>query len=50
MVKFANRGKSKKSKRMTLQQKYKVERKIKEHHKKARRTARKLQAQGLKKK
>lgn len=50
MVKFANKGKTKKSKRLTLQQKYKIERKIREHHKKSRRTAKKLQAQGLKKK
>ena len=50
MVKYANRGKPKKSKRMTLQQKYKVERKIKEHHKKSRRAAKKMQDAGMKKK
>ena len=49
MVKYAMKGKPKKSKRLTLQQKYKIERKVQEHHKKARRAARKLQAQGLKK-
>lgn len=43
MVKYANKGKPKKSKRITLQQKYKIERKVKEHNKKSRRAARKMQ-------
>jgi hypothetical protein len=46
MGKFSNKSKAKPSKRKTLKQKYKIERKVKEFKKKTRRTARKLRAGG----
>jgi hypothetical protein len=48
MVKFANRGKAKPSKRRTLKTKYKIERKVKQHRKKLRKHARKLGDKGIK--
>lgn len=48
MVKFANKPKGRPSKRRTLKDKYKIERKVKQHNKRVRREARKLKGTGLK--
>lgn len=48
MVKFANKPKGRPSKRRTLKTKYKIERKVKQHHKRVRREAKKMKGTGLK--
>lgn len=47
MVKFANRGKGKGSKRTTLKQKFKVERKVKQYRKKLKKEAKNLKNSGI---
>jgi hypothetical protein len=47
MVKFANRGRGKASKRTTLKTKYKIERKVKQYRKKIKKEANKLKASGI---
>lgn len=42
MVKFSNRGKGKASKRTTLKQKFKIERKVKQYRKKLKKEAKNL--------
>lgn len=42
MVKFSNRGKGKTSKRTTLKQKFKIERKVKQYRKKLKKEAKNL--------
>lgn len=49
MGKFSNKAKAKPSKRKTLKQKYKIERKVREFKRKARKTARKMRSSGQKK-
>lgn len=49
MGKFSNKPGGRPSKRKTLKQRYKIERKVKEFRKRTRRTARKLKATGAKK-
>jgi nuclear GTP-binding protein len=48
MVKYANKPKGRPSKRKTLKTKYKIERKVKQHHKRVRREARRMKDSGLK--
>ena len=48
MVKFANKAKGRPSKRKTLKVKYKIERRVKQHNKRAKKEAKKLKGKGLK--
>lgn len=50
MVKFTNKPKGRTSKRVALNMKYKLEKKVKQHHKKLRKEARKMTALGMVKK
>lgn len=47
MVKFANRGKGKSSKRTTFKQKFKIERKVKQYRKKLKKEAKNLKNAGI---
>ena len=48
MVKASNKGKGAPSKRKNFKTKYKIERKVKQHRKKMKKEAKKLQGNGLK--
>ena len=48
MVKFANRGRGKTSRRMTFKKKFKIEKKVKQYRKKLKKEAKNLKATGIK--
>lgn len=50
MVKFSNKPKAGRSKRQKLSKKYKIEKKVKQHHRKLKKEARKMTALGMAKK
>jgi len=47
-VKYSNKAKAKPSKRQNLKTKFKINRKVKQHRKKMKKEAKKLQSKGIK--